>query len=101
MSVEIKASEFDEKVKNSKGLVVVDFFATWCSPCRMLGKVLDEVSKEITDIPFYKVNVDTASDLAASFGIESIPVLIVFKDGQKIHQVVGFQDADAVKSLLK
>lgn len=101
MSTEIKASEFDEKVKNSKGTVVVDFFATWCSPCRMLGKVIDEVSKEITDVPFYKVNVDTASDLAASFGIESIPVLIVFKDGEKVHQVVGFQDADAIKKLIK
>ena len=101
MSIEIKASEFDEKVKNSKGLVVVDFFATWCSPCRMLGKVLDELSKEITNIPFYKINVDTASDLAASFGIESIPVLIIFKGGEKIHQLVGFQDADTIKSLLK
>lgn len=101
MSVEIKASEFDEKVRNAKGTVVVDFFATWCAPCRMLGKVIDEVSKEVTDVPFYKVNVDTAAELASSFGIESIPVLVVFKDGEKVHQVVGFQDADAVKALIK
>ena len=100
MSVEIKASEFDEKVRNAKGTVVVDFFATWCAPCRMLGKVIDEVSKEVTDVPFYKVNVDTAAELGSSFGIESIPVLVVFKDGEKVHQVVGFQDADAVKSLI-
>lgn len=100
MVTEIKASEFDEKVKNSKGTVVVDFFATWCAPCKMLGKVIDALSEEISDVTFLKVNVDEGSALAASFGIESIPVLIVFKNGEKIHQVVGFQDADSIKKLL-
>lgn len=101
MATEIKASEFDEKVLNSKGTVVVDFFATWCGPCRMLGKVIDELSGEEKDVTFYKVNVDQAANLASSFGIESIPVLAVFKDGQKTHQVVGFQDKDAIKNLIK
>ncbi|MDD6957125.1 MAG: thioredoxin [Sphaerochaetaceae bacterium] len=101
MATEIKEAEFNEKVLNSKGTVVVDFFATWCGPCRMLGKVIEELSGEMDDVTFYKVNVDQASSLAASFGIESIPVLVVFKDGVKVHQVVGFQDKEAIKNLLK
>lgn len=101
MVTEIKAGEFDEKVLNSKGTVVVDFFATWCGPCRMLGKVIDELSAEMGDVTFYKVNVDQASALVASFGIESIPVLVVFKNGVKVHQVVGFQDKDTIKNLIK
>ena len=100
MVTEIKSSEFEDKVTKSKGTVVVDFFATWCAPCRMLGKVVDALSDELNDVAFYKVNVDESSALAASFGIESIPVLIIFKDGVKAHQVVGFQDADSIKKLI-
>ena len=101
MVVELEENEFEEKVLRGKGLTVVDFYASWCSPCKMLAKVMDELSSELADVSFVKINVDKASELASSFGIESIPVILVYKDAVKMHQVVGFQDAASIKQLLK
>lgn len=101
MVTELKSADFQSKVTSSKGTVVVDFFATWCGPCRMLAKVLEEVSSELNDVTFYKVNVDENAELAASYGVESIPVLVIFKDGAKVNQLVGFQDKDTIKKLVK
>ena len=75
----INAEEFNETIKS--GLTLVDFFAEWCGPCKMLGPVLEEVSKDYPDINFVKVNVDENMDLAGQFGIMSIPTVYIFIDG--------------------
>lgn len=86
----INAEQFNELVLESKGKVVVDFFADWCGPCKMLGPVLQEVSEELTDVKFYKVNVDDNNELAYKFKVSSIPTVIVFKDGKPLQVNVGF-----------
>lgn len=82
------ASEFDAAI--AKGDVLVDFWATWCGPCRMLAPVLEEVAKERPELPIVKVDVDEAGDIAARFGISSIPTLIRFKDGKPVSKSLGF-----------
>ena len=83
-----KGENFDELVKN--GIILVDFYADWCGPCKMLGSVLETI--EDKDIKILKVNVDEYSDLANRFRIMSIPHLIFFKDGKEISSSVGFID---------
>ncbi|MBQ7250109.1 MAG: thioredoxin [Bacilli bacterium] len=81
-------AEFEEAI--AKGEVLVDFWATWCGPCRMLAPVLEEVGAEHPELTIVKVDVDEASDLAAKFGISSIPTLIRFQDGKIIDKTLGF-----------
>lgn len=85
----------------NEGLVLVDFFAEWCGPCKMIGPVLEEISKEETDIKIVKVNVDEQGVLAQQFGVMSIPTLILFKDGEKIDQMVGFAPKPQLKEFYK
>ena len=89
MSVLHLENENFNEVINS-GLVLVDFYAEWCGPCKMLGPVLEEVSSELTDINIIKVNVDEHSELAQKYGVMSIPTLILFKDGQEVEKNIGF-----------
>lgn len=81
-----------------KGTWLVDFYATWCGPCKMLGPVLEEFSK---DNNVLKVDIDQFGDLTSSFGIMSVPTLIVFKDGEKAIQDVGYKSLDELKELCK
>ena len=82
------APEFEEAI--AKGEVLVDFWATWCGPCRMLAPVLEEVAKERPELTIVKVDVDEAGELAAKFGISSIPTLIRFRDGKEGAKTLGF-----------
>lgn len=90
--------QFDELTKS--GTVLVDFFATWCGPCRMLAPVLEELEQE-TDVTIAKVDVDESGELARKFGIMSIPTLILFKDGQAVKKAVGFQDKQSLKKFVE
>ncbi|MDX8335698.1 MULTISPECIES: thioredoxin [Cetobacterium] len=83
-------SNFKSEVTESKGLVLVDFWADWCGPCKMLAPILEELSGE-TEAKICKVNVDESGDLAGDYGIRSIPTMIVFKDGVKVDQIVGLR----------
>ncbi len=85
--MEITDSEFDKFVKDNK-FCVIDFWAPWCGPCRMLGPVLEEACEE-TGVPLGKVNVDENKEHAVKFGVMSIPCLILFKDGKAVDKTVG------------
>lgn len=86
----------------SKGLVLVDFYADWCGPCKMLAPIIDDVASQVEGkASIVKVDVDQAQQTAAKFSVTSIPTLILLKDGSEVARVVGLQDADAIKSLIE
>ena len=97
----ITDTQFESEVLKSKGLVLVDFWAEWCGPCMMLGPVIEEVSEEIDDVKFCKVNCDEARELALEYGIMSIPCLLVFENGELVNQSIGYIDKDSVINLVK
>lgn len=91
----INNDNFEEKVLNNNGVVLVDFFATWCGPCRMLTPVLEEVSEE-TDANIYKVDIDESEDLARRFGIMVVPTMIIFKDGKEQEKFSGYMQKEDI-----
>lgn len=101
MTIEVTAQNFDEEVLNYKGKVLVDFWAEWCGPCMMLGPVIEEVSEEVDDVKFCKVNCDEARDAALQFGIMTIPNLIVFENGEQVNQSIGYIEKEDVLELIK
>ena len=94
-------NNFNEEVLNSKGLVLVDFFATWCGPCKMVAPILEDLESEMIDIKFVKVDVDESPSVASTYGIQSIPTLKVFKDGKAVDTVVGFLPKEQIKALIE
>lgn len=93
----ISSKEFEEEVLKSKEAVLVDFYADWCGPCRMLAPIFEEIE----DVNIYKVNVDDEPDLAMKYGIMSIPCVISFKDGKEYKKSVGLVDKETILDLLK
>ena len=98
MSKVINKEEFEKEVLTSKEPVLVDFYADWCGPCRMLAPVMDEISK---DHKVFKVNTDEEEELAMEYGIMSIPCVIAFKDGVEINRSIGLVDKDTILDLIK
>lgn len=94
----VNKAEFDQIVK--QGYTLVDFFANWCGPCKMLGPVLEEVSKDYPNVDFIKVDVDEEGDLAAQFKVMSIPALFLVKDGQVVAKTGGMQPAASIKQFI-
>jgi len=89
--IEVNLENFEEKVLKSKKLVLVDFFATWCGPCKMLAPVLEEVCKEVKDVTIAKLDVDESLDLAKEYGVMSVPTVIFFKEGKEIDRFSGYR----------
>ena len=98
--VTITKDNFAQEVLHSEKPVLLDFWATWCGPCRMLSPIVDEVAEERSDIKVGKVNVDEQPELAAEFGVMSIPTLLVFKNGKLVNQSVGARPKNGVLALL-
>lgn len=101
MAQVITASEFESKVMQAEGPVLVDFFATWCGPCKMLAPVLDEVSAEVAGrAQVYKVDVDQSPELAQRYGVMSVPTLFVFEKGEVKNKAMGAQPKANLLSML-
>ncbi|MBO5927670.1 MAG: thioredoxin [Clostridia bacterium] len=92
-------SNFNEEVLNANGVVLVDFWASWCGPCMMLSPVIEEIANE-GKVKVGKVNVDDEMDLAVQYGIEVIPTLIFFKNGQKVKQTSGVMDKADIEKII-
>lgn len=103
MSKEIhSAADFEKEIINHKGYALVDFWATWCQPCRMMAPVLESAEQQLGDkINFVKVDVDEQQQLAAEFDIMSIPTLVVFKDGKPVKRMSGYRPLDTFVEELK
>ena len=96
---ELFEKDFDEKIKSGK--VLVDCFATWCGPCKMLSPIIDELAKEVTDYSFYKLDVDQNEEISRKYGIMSIPTLLIFENGELKQTLVGFKSKAELKEILK
>lgn len=102
MVKEINDVNFESEVINSSKPVIVDFWASWCGPCKMLSPVIDEISDELSEkAKFVKVNVDNNPVASSQFRIASIPTVMVFKDGKIVETLVGFRPKQAIKSALE
>ena len=99
--IEITAQNFEAEVLNSDKTVLLDFWASWCGPCRMLSPVVDEIGEENENVKVGKINVDEQMELAQKFGIMSIPTLVVFKNGKNVAASVGVKSKAAILSMLE
>lgn len=98
--INITADNFKEEVLDNPKTVLLDFWATWCGPCMMISPIVDEIAEEKPEIVVGKVNVDEQPGLAQAFGIESIPTLVVVKDGQVVNQMIGLRQKEDILNLI-
>lgn len=96
----ITKDNFEQEVLKSEKVVLLDFFATWCGPCRMVGPILEEIAAERDDIKVVKIDVDQEPELASQFGVSSIPLLVVMKDGKTVNQALGARPKNQILNLI-
>ena len=99
--IEVTQKNFNSEVFSSEKIVVADFNASWCGPCRMLAPILEELAESHDEVKFVSINVDTEQELAMQFNISSIPCIIVMKDGKELKRSVGFKPKAALEALIK
>lgn len=101
MSVlKITKENFESEVLNSSKPVLLDFYADWCGPCRMVGPIVSEIAEERSDIKVGKINVDEQAELATQFGVMSIPMLVVIKNGKISNQIIGYRPKEDIEAML-
>lgn len=99
--IHLTKENFNEEVLESKVPVLVDFWATWCGPCQMIGPVIEELAEEVKDTKICKVDVDDQAELARQYRVMSIPTLMVFKDGQMVKRESGAKSKGEIMEMLK
>ena len=99
MLIHLQDENFKKEIKN--GIVLVDFYADWCGPCKMVAPIIEELSQEKENVKFIKVNVDNNEEIAKEYGIMSIPTMIIFKDGKEINKNIGFATKEEISSWLE
>ncbi len=100
LEVIVSKNNFENEVLNEKGIVLVDFFANWCGPCKMLGPVLEGLDEEYPNVNFVKVDVDEEGELAAKYGVMSIPTVFILKDGEIVAKTGGMQPKSQIKAFI-
>lgn len=96
----IDEKEYKEEVLNSSGVVLLDFFASWCGPCRMIAPILEEVEEEL-DIKVFKMDVDECENVPREYGVMSIPTVCIFKDGKFQEKFLGFRQKEEIEDIIK
>lgn len=99
--LKVTSENFEEEVLKSEKVVLVDFYADWCGPCKMLSPVMEEIAQENEDIKVVKINIDNQRDLALDYDVMSIPTVVAIKNGQEIDRLVGVADKSEILNLIK
>lgn len=97
----IETEEFKNEVENATETTIVDFFATWCGPCKMLSPVFEEIDQNVEEAKFLKVDIDKSLDLARRFEVTTVPTVIIFKDGKEADRLVGFIPKQKLEEMVK
>lgn len=98
--ISVTADNFEQEVLKTEGIVMVDFWAAWCGPCKMLSPIVDQIAEEHPEIKVCKVNIDEEPSLAIDYKVMSIPTLLVFKNGEKVNMSIGVQSKSDIESML-
>lgn len=99
--LKITSKNFKSEVLDSSQKVLIDFYADWCGPCKMMGPVVEEIAEERSDVKVVKINVDNAEDIAIKYQIMSIPTLVVVKDGQEVNRSIGLISKEKIEELIE
>ncbi len=97
--LELNKNNFEKEI--SKGIVVIDLWASWCGPCRAMAPIFEELSKEMKNVTFAKLNVDENQNIASGLGVMSIPTFIIFKDGNEVDRIIGANSKSLMKSKIE
>jgi len=100
MSLQITKENFETEVLRSDKTVLLDFYADWCGPCKMVAPILEEIAAEREDVKVCKINVDQQMELAMQFKVSSIPLLVVMRDGKPVNQALGYRPKEGILALL-
>lgn len=100
MALKLNSQNFENEILNKNGTALVDFYADWCGPCKMVAPIVEEIAAENEDITVGKVNVDECNDLAYKYGVASIPTLIVFENGEETERIVGYRPKEDILDAL-
>ena len=87
----LTSDQFQKEVLDHQGVVLVDFWATWCGPCQMLSPIIEEIEKEVSQVKVVKIDVDSCSDIASTYNVNSIPTVIIFNHGQVVNTIIGLR----------
>jgi len=102
MAQVISSQEFNNLVEHVEGIAVVDFFATWCGPCKMLAPVFQEVGNELEGkAKFYKIDIDESLDIARQFNVSTVPTIIIFRNGEPVERLVGFMPKENLAAKIR